>query len=107
MSKRRVAGNIPQGTDEEVRYQFDFRKFFSDYGAPTAEGACTLYDITSGTPVDVSADCLSGLASLSGNVVLSKVVRNLTAGKRYQLNQAAEFTGGYTFSGYVIIDGEV
>jgi len=107
MSIRRLAGSTPQGTDEAIRYPFNYRKYASNYGAPTAAGACTLWDITSGTPVDVSAACLSGSASVDGNVVTSKIVENLTAGKRYQLNQAAEFTGGYTFSHYVIIDAEV
>ena len=105
MSRRRVAGTVPQGTDEEVAYKFDFRNFVEDYGAPTSEGACTLYDITDGTE-DVSATKLTGAASLSGNVVTSKIVTGLLDGHRYRLTQAAGFTGGLTFSGYVVIDGE-
>jgi len=103
-SRRLAAGVVPQGTDETVEYKFDFKKFVGEYGAPTGEGACTLYDKTS--EADVSATKLSGAASLTGNVVTTKLVAALEEDHQYQLNQAAEFTGGLIFSGYILIRGE-
>lgn len=104
MSKRRIVGTVVQAMDEAIPYEIDWSKYVGKYGSPSAAGVCTLYDNTS--EEDVSATKLSGSASLSGNVITTKLVSGLEEDHEYQLNQAADFAGGLTFSGYVIIRGE-
>ena len=100
---RLVAGLLPQGIDEAVEYPFDFLKYVTDYGAPTAEGTVELWDLTDD---EDASGLLVGSPSLSGNVVTSSIVTGLTLGHRYQLTQAANFTGGVIFSGFLLIQAE-
>ena len=77
---------VPQGTLEQKSYTFDF----TEPGGDPTVASCLLLDSRDN---DVSAVCLSGAVSVSGNFVTSKVVANLKKGEVYRLYILATVTG--------------
>ena len=98
--RRVVESPVTQGIDESRPYEIVFTK----WGTPSSP-SCKLYSVTAGF-VDVSATCLSGVASVVGSVVTTQVVANLTAGVLYRMVIAVTI-GGSAVSAYLEILGEV
>jgi hypothetical protein len=67
-----------QGVDEQIAY----RLLTTPWGSTPSGAAVVLKDHNN---VDVSASCLSGLPSTSGNYITTPIVQNLTAGNKYRL----------------------
>jgi hypothetical protein len=90
---------ILQGVDEKIAYQLTTTPWGSSPGSVTV----VLKDAES---VDVSATCLSGSASVSGNVITTPLVQSLVAGQAYRLE--IKFTcGSNVFEAWGEIRGEV
>ena len=106
-SIRQVSGfpeTFPQGTTEEIQYVFHFDKMLQDIGVPTTPIDCKLYNLS--TDADVSADKLSGSASLTDYEFTSPLVSGLEKDVVYRL--VAEVTvGTQTFSAYKDLRGEL
>jgi hypothetical protein len=69
---------IYQGTDEQIAYQLTV----TPWGSSPSSVTVTLKNAQG---VDVSAACLSGSASISGNVITTPKVISLVAGEKYRL----------------------
>jgi hypothetical protein len=57
----------------------------TEWGSSPSSVTMTLSDVTDPEPVDVSADCLSGTATVSGNVILLPAVKDLVKEHLYWL----------------------
>ena len=86
---------VPQGTREEKSYTFWYIK---TGGSPTGV-TCVLLDSKDN---DVSATCLSGSVSTSGDYATSKVVKSLKKGETYRLFMLAT-VAGQVLDDYLVI----
>ena len=72
-----------QGSDEQIAYKVTVP---TSWGTATLSSiTCTLYEDPDGDNTDVSSTKTSGTASATGQVITTKVVKSLTAGKKYRL----------------------
>ena len=85
MSENREFKESPfyQGTDEQISYLITVP---TSWGTATLGSlVITLYEDPDDTNTDVTDTKTSGSASASGQVITTKLVKSLTAGKKYRL----------------------
>lgn len=102
MNRREVKeGKLLQGVDERIAYTLTT----TPWGSSPGTIVVTLWDMTSGTPVDKSATMLFGTASAVGDVIATPLVIGLTSGNLYRLE--IKFTcSGNVFEAYAEIQAE-
>lgn len=89
---------VKQGMDEEIAYSLTT----TPWGSSPSSVAVALYDSQNN---DVSSTCLSGSASVDGDVITLPFVKLLAPGERYRVE--VKFTsGGNVFEAWGEIWGE-
>ena len=78
VSRKIKESPLRQGVDEQIAYALTT----TPWGSSPSSVAVVVKD---NNDADVSANCLSGSASVSGDVITTPVVKSLVAGKRYRL----------------------
>lgn len=87
--RRVIESPLYQGIDEEIAYLLTT----TPWGATPTSVTVKLYAWAGGTYTDVSTTCLSGSASVNGNVITTPVVKALVAGTNYRLEIKFTCTG--------------
>lgn len=85
MSEKREFKESPfyQGADEQIAYVLTVP---TSWGTATLSSiVITLYEDPDDANTDVSETKLSGIASASGQVITTELVKSLTAGTKYRL----------------------
>jgi hypothetical protein len=99
VSRKVKESPLYQGVDEQIAYQLTT----TPWGSSPGSVAVTLKDAEG---VDMSATCLSGSASVSGDVITTPTVKSLIAGQKYRLE--VKFTvSGNIVEAWTEIWGEV
>ena len=80
-SREIVESPLWQGADEEIAYGLTT----TNWGSSPSSPAVVLYSYSGGTYTDVSSTCLSGSASVSGDVITTPVVKSLEVDTKYRL----------------------
>lgn len=101
MDKHQVnEGKQFQRPNEQIVYTLTT----TPYGSSPTSIVVTVFDITSGTPQDVTSTVTSGSVIVAGDVITLPTVGNLTAGKLYRVD--IRFTTQQTvWEPYVLIQG--
>ncbi len=81
-------GTQYQGEDEKIRYSITTTPWGSD---PT-NVSVKVYNVSTGSKVDVSATVLTDTASVEGDVITLPFLEKLTAGSKYRIE--VSFTSG-------------
>lgn len=92
---------VAQRTPERIAYTTDT----AIYGGSPTSPECTLYQVAAGARADVSDDHLSGLPTVSGDVITTPLVYDLVAGASYLL-EVKFVAGGNTWAPLLQIVGE-
>lgn len=102
MTSREVKeGRLAQGVDERIAYTITTTPWGSSPSSPVVK----LFDVVGTTRTDVSSTCLTGAASVAGDVVTTPTVHGLTDGHLYRLE--VQFTiSGNVFEAYAEIQAE-
>lgn len=98
-----IESPLRQGVDEQIVYSLDTEP----WGGSPSSVTVTVYDVTTGAAEDVSADVLSGSASVDGDKIELPAIRldSLAAGHLYRVE--VQFTsGGNVLEAYFMIEAE-
>ncbi len=85
MSSRK-GGKFKQGEDELVYYELELDP------APATPGTVTVWDETTGTPVDVTIAVTTGAAKVENGLLIAPGIRNLVDGHTYRVE--CQYTDG-------------
>ena len=103
MSEKREFKESPfgQGADEQISYVLTVP---TSWGTSSLTGiTITLYEDPDGDNTDATATKTSGSASASGQVITTKLVKDLTAGKKYRLEVKFTSSESNVLEAYAII----
>jgi hypothetical protein len=99
-SRKVKEDDVFQGAEEKIAYDLTT----TPWGSSPTNVVVECYDVTNGGRISGSAN-LSGVASVSGDVITLPILENLIPNKRYRLE--IEFVcGGNTFRTFQIIQSE-
>jgi len=99
-NRRAVEGFVAQGEDEKVAYRIDVTNWGNNPSSPSVK----IYD-EDRESADVSATCLSGSPGVSGNVITTPLIQNLTRNHDYRVE--VQFAiGGNTLECFFEVRGE-
>lgn len=92
--------DIYQGEDEKIAY----RLTTTPWGTSPTDVSVSFYDITYGGRVSANA-FLSGVASVSGDVITCPIIQGLIPNRKYRL-EIKFVSGGNTWEVFAIINSE-
>ena len=97
----RLIGSYFQGNDEQIVYTIDV----SEWGESPSAVTFKVFDVSDGTRTDVTADTMTGAATISLDEITLPVLKSLTAGKVYRVE--IKFTAdGQIFEPYIKVLAE-
>ena len=102
ISREVKEGKLSQGTDEIIAYQITT----TPWASTPVVSAVKAYDVSvDGVRTDVTATVLSGVSSVTGDVITLPLLSVLTNGHIYRVE--VKFTsGGNTFEPYFMVEAE-